>query len=42
LATPQLRSVLLHELAHIRRGDLWINLLQTLLQIAYLYHPLLW
>ena len=42
LETPQLRSVLFHELAHIQRGDLWINLLQTLLQIAYLYHPLLW
>jgi beta-lactamase regulating signal transducer with metallopeptidase domain len=42
LETPQLRSVLLHELAHIQRGDLWINLLQTLLQIVYLYHPLLW
>jgi beta-lactamase regulating signal transducer with metallopeptidase domain len=42
LGTPQLRSVLLHELAHLQRGDLWINLLQTLLQIVYLYHPLLW
>jgi len=42
LETPQLRSVLLHELAHLQRGDLWINLLQTLLQIVYLYHPLLW
>jgi beta-lactamase regulating signal transducer with metallopeptidase domain len=42
LEMPQLRSVLLHELAHIKRGDLWINLLQTLLQIVYLYHPLLW
>ncbi len=42
LETPQLRSVLFHELAHIQRGDLWINLLQTLLQIVYLYHPLLW
>jgi beta-lactamase regulating signal transducer with metallopeptidase domain len=42
LETRQLRSVLFHELAHIKRGDLWINLVQTLLQIAYLYHPLLW
>ncbi len=42
LGMPQLRSVLFHELAHIHRGDLWINLLQTLLQIVYLYHPLLW
>ena len=42
LEPRQLRSVLFHELAHIKRGDLWINLVQTLLQIAYLYHPLLW
>lgn len=38
----QLEMVLLHELAHIRRGDLWVNLAQTLLQIVYFYHPLLW
>ncbi len=38
----QLRAVLLHELAHIRRGDLWVNLAQTLLQIIYFYNPLLW
>ena len=37
-----LQAVLLHELAHIKRGDLWINLAQTLLQIVYFYNPLLW
>ena len=37
-----LRVVLMHELAHIKRGDLWVNLLQTLLQIVYFYNPLLW
>jgi beta-lactamase regulating signal transducer with metallopeptidase domain len=42
LETPQWRSVLFHELAHVQRGDLWVNLIQTLLQIVYLYHPLLW
>lgn len=42
LGTPQLRSVLFHELAHIQRGDLWLSLLQTLLQIVYLYHVPLW
>jgi beta-lactamase regulating signal transducer with metallopeptidase domain len=34
--------VLLHELAHISRGDLWVNLAQTILQIIYFYNPLLW
>ncbi len=42
LTTDQLRAVLLHELAHIRRGDLFVNLAQTVLQIIYFYHPLLW
>lgn len=38
----QLRIVLLHELAHVKRGDLWVNLAQTLLQIFYFYNPFLW
>ncbi len=42
LGSSRLRMVLLHELAHIRRGDLWINLVQTILQIIYFYNPLLW
>jgi beta-lactamase regulating signal transducer with metallopeptidase domain len=42
LRTPQLRSVLFHELAHVQRGDLWLSLVQTLLQIVYLYHLPLW
>jgi bla regulator protein BlaR1 len=42
LGSSRLRMVLLHELAHIRRGDLWLNLIQTILQIIYFYNPLLW
>ena len=42
LTARQLRAVLLHELAHIRRGDLFVNLAQTVLQIVYFYNPLLW
>ncbi len=38
----QWKSILLHELAHIKRRDLWASLAQTLLQIAYFFHPLLW
>jgi len=38
----ELKSVLLHELAHVKRADLWINLMQTLLQVLYFFHPLLW
>jgi len=42
LRGDDLQAVLFHELAHIKRGDLWINLAQTLLQILYFYNPLLW
>jgi Flp pilus assembly secretin CpaC len=42
LPPKQLRAVLLHELLHLRRGDVWVNCAQALLQIAYWWHPLLW
>jgi beta-lactamase regulating signal transducer with metallopeptidase domain len=42
LKTEDLRPIFLHELAHIKRDDLWINLIQTVLQIVYFYNPLLW
>ncbi|HEX7569530.1 MAG TPA: M56 family metallopeptidase, partial [Verrucomicrobiae bacterium] len=38
----QLRAVLLHELIHLRRRDVWLNFLQALLQIFYWWHPLVW
>ena len=42
LSPDKLRAVLIHELAHIKRGDLWVNCVQTFLQIAYFYNPLVW
>ncbi|MFO1501923.1 MAG: M56 family metallopeptidase [Verrucomicrobiota bacterium] len=42
LSEEELRAVLLHELAHWKRRDLFVNYVQCLLQIAYFYHPLLW
>jgi beta-lactamase regulating signal transducer with metallopeptidase domain len=42
LSREKLRAVLIHELAHIKRGDAWVNLLQTILQIVYFYNPLVW
>jgi beta-lactamase regulating signal transducer with metallopeptidase domain len=42
LPQDQLRAVLIHELCHIKRGDLWINSIQTTLQIIYFYNPLVW
>jgi len=42
LTSDKLRAVLIHELAHIKRGDLWVNLAQTVLQIIYFYNPFVW
>ncbi|UCD53199.1 MAG: M48 family metalloprotease, partial [Phycisphaerales bacterium] len=42
LQPRDMQAVLLHELAHVKRGDLWVNLIQTLLQIIYFYNPLFW
>jgi beta-lactamase regulating signal transducer with metallopeptidase domain len=38
----QLRAVLLHELIHVRRRDVWVNFAQALLPIIYWWHPLVW
>jgi beta-lactamase regulating signal transducer with metallopeptidase domain len=34
--------VLAHELAHIRRADYAVNLLQTLVEGLLFYHPAVW
>ena len=36
------RSVLLHELAHLRRGDLWTNQMANLACALFWFHPLVW
>lgn len=41
-SATSIRAVLLHELAHLKRHDLWVNHLQSLLQLIYFYNPLLW
>ena len=42
LSPEGLRATLIHELAHIRRGDLWVNSVQTFLQVVYFYNPFVW
>ena len=37
-----LLPVLAHELLHVRRGDLWVGLLQTMAQAVWWFHPLVW
>ena len=42
LDDEQLDWVLLHELAHVARGDLCIAALQRVAQILWFFHPLVW
>lgn len=42
LTITQIEVLILHELAHIRRRDFAVNLLQTLIEILFFYHPALW
>jgi GWxTD domain-containing protein len=42
LPAGQIESILLHELAHIRRCDYLVNLLQTSMEGLLFYHPAVW
>jgi membrane fusion protein, multidrug efflux system len=43
LLTPQMiEAIIAHELAHIRRWDLWVNLLQRIIETLLFYHPAVW
>jgi beta-lactamase regulating signal transducer with metallopeptidase domain len=42
LSESQLELILAHELAHIRRHDYLVNLLQTLVETLFFYHPGVW
>lgn len=41
--TPEmLEAVVAHELAHIRRWDLWVNLVQRVIETFLFFHPAVW
>ncbi len=42
LPADQLRSILVHELAHIRRHDYLVNLIQLGIETLLFYHPATW
>lgn len=42
LSAEQLEALLAHEMAHIRRYDYFINLLQTAVETLLFYHPAVW
>lgn len=42
LSPDQLEVVLAHELAHVRRADFFWNLVQTLVETLFFFHPAVW
>jgi beta-lactamase regulating signal transducer with metallopeptidase domain len=42
LSTAELNSILIHELAHLRRSDDWTNLAQQVLKALLFFHPAVW
>ena len=42
LSTREIEAVLAHELAHIKRHDYAVNLLQSMVEVLYFFHPALW
>jgi beta-lactamase regulating signal transducer with metallopeptidase domain len=42
LTPQQLEAVLAHELAHIRRHDYLVNILQMVAETLFFYHPVVW
>lgn len=41
-STSEVEAILSHELAHIRRNDYVINLLQSFVEVIFFFHPAIW
>ena len=42
LTMDQISAILAHELAHIKRHDYFVNLLQSMVEVLLFYHPAVW
>ncbi|QMW02413.1 M56 family metallopeptidase [Spirosoma foliorum] len=42
LSMREVEAVLAHELAHVKRHDYAVNLLQSVVEVLYFFHPALW
>jgi beta-lactamase regulating signal transducer with metallopeptidase domain len=42
LSPEEIKVILLHELAHLRRRDDWTNLAQKIVKAAFFFHPAVW
>lgn len=38
----QVEAILLHELAHVKRNDYLVNLIKSIVEVLFFYHPVLW
>lgn len=37
-----IRPIIIHEISHIKRGDLWVIFLQKVVKSIYFFHPFVW
>ncbi len=42
LSPVELKQVLIHEIAHLRRRDDWTNLIQQVVKAVFFFHPAVW
>lgn len=42
LSVEEIKVILLHELAHLRRWDDWTNLGQKIVKVVFFFHPAVW
>jgi TonB family protein len=42
LSPVELEAILAHELAHVRRGDYFVNVIQCVVEVLLFYHPAVW
>jgi len=42
LSAAEVEAILAHELAHIRRHDYLVNLIQSIIDVLFFYHPAVW
>jgi beta-lactamase regulating signal transducer with metallopeptidase domain len=42
LSPDMAEAVLAHELAHLRRHDVWLNAVQRIVEAVFFYHPAVW
>lgn len=42
LSTAEVESILAHEIAHVMRYDFLINIIQSVIEVLFYYHPAVW